>query len=77
MLDNLPPLLRDLILVLAASLLTWAGADLVPYLKDMGGVAAIAGALLTTLVAILTPIVRGYGVGARRRGAVADDRYGR
>lgn len=64
MLDSLPPLLRHLILVLIASLLTWAGADLVPYLRDMGGVAAIAGALLTTLVAILTPLTRQYGIGA-------------
>jgi hypothetical protein len=74
MLDSLPPLLRHLILVLIASLLTWAGADLVPYLKDMGGVAAIAGALLTTLVAILTPLTRQYGVG--RRG-VADEKFRR
>jgi hypothetical protein len=76
MLDSLPPLLRHLILVLIASLLTWAGADLVPYLRDMGGVAAIAGALLTTLVAILTPLTRQYGAFQRKAGP-ADAKFRR
>jgi hypothetical protein len=62
--DGWPPQLRHLALMLAASLLSWAGSDLVPWLRDQPAVAAWAAPLVVLLVAALTPLTRQYGVGA-------------
>jgi hypothetical protein len=66
MLDRLPPEVRHLLLMLAASLLGWAGSDLVPGLQDRGGAAALLAPVVMTLVTILTPLTRQYGVGSDR-----------
>jgi len=69
MIDNLPTWLRDLIFGLAATLVAWAGTDLVPVLKDKGGIAAIAGAALAVVVAAVAPwFTKAYGVGSARKG---------
>jgi len=64
MLDRLPPQLRHLLLMLAASLLAWAGSDLVPWLRDEPAAAAWAAPLVVLLVNVLTPLTRQYGVGS-------------
>jgi hypothetical protein len=66
MLDRLPAWARHLLIALISALLAWAASDLVPILTDQGGLAAVAGAVLTSLLLVLTPLVRQYGVGARR-----------
>jgi len=68
MLDNLPPIVRHLVLMLLATAAAWAGSDLVPWLQDQGGLAAITGALMAALVAVVTPLTRQYGVGRREAG---------
>lgn len=67
MLDSLPPMVRHLLLMLAATLLAWAGTDLVPWLEARPGVGAVAAALVTAAVAYATPLVRQYGVGSAPR----------
>jgi hypothetical protein len=66
MLDHLPAWARHLLIALISALLAWAASDLVPILTDRGGLAAVAGAVLTSILLVLTPLVRQYGVGARR-----------
>lgn len=66
MLDALPPLVRHLVLMLAACLLAWAASDVVPWLQGQGGLAAAVGAFLVAALAVLTPLTRQYGIGARR-----------
>jgi hypothetical protein len=64
MLDKLPAFARHFALLVLAAALTVAGAEVVPALQDQGGVAAVVGALLTALIAYLTPLTRQYGVGS-------------
>lgn len=68
MLDNLPPIVRHLIIGLLMGLLGWGSSDLVPWLGEHGPAAAIAGVLLGQVLLVVTPLVRQYGVGARRPG---------
>lgn len=77
--DTFPPLLRHLLLILGAALLTWVGSDIVPWLRDQGGaVPALLAALVTTAVAILSPLIRDYGVGARPpAGGAVDEKFRR
>lgn len=70
-LDGLPPFLRHLILMMLATLLSWAGSDLVPLLNGHPGWGALAGTLLVAILAWVTPMTRQYGVGARS-GAARD-----
>lgn len=64
MLDTLPPVVRHLVLMLAAGLLSWASTDLVPLLQGQPGWGAVAGAVLTALIAYVTPLTRQYGIGS-------------
>jgi hypothetical protein len=64
MFDTWPLWARDLAIALMATLLAWAGHDLVPIMSEQGGAWALAGSLLAMLVTTLTPwLTRGYGVG--------------
>ena len=67
MLDKLTPALRHLALLLLAAALTaltsWVQSDLGGVLADTA-LAPFAGAVVTVLLAVLTPLTRQYGVGA-------------
>lgn len=64
---SLPAPVRHLVLIVAAVLLTWAGTDVVPFLQDQGSVVgAVVAAALSAVLAVLTPLVTSYGVGAQR-----------
>jgi len=64
---SLPAPFRHLVLVLAAVLLTWAGTDVVPFLSNQSNVTgAVLAAALTAVLAVLTPLVTSYGVGAQK-----------
>lgn len=70
-LDRLPAWARHLLLMLAASLLAWAGTDLVPLLRDQGGLwAALGVPLVLLLLNAGTGLTRQYGArsGDRNRG---------
>jgi hypothetical protein len=77
LLDRVPRIVRHLLIQLAAVLLAWGASDLVPWLGQHGGVAAIAGALLGQLLLIVTPLVRTYGVGQPAAGPRPDGGYAR
>ena len=65
MLDLLPAPARHLAFALIAVLLAWGSTDLVPLLNGQPGWGALAGALCTSLIAYLTPLLtRQYGVGS-------------
>lgn len=64
MLDKLSPEIRHLILITFTALVTWAGTDFVPLVKDTPHYGPIMAVLLTTLITYLTPITRQYGVGS-------------
>lgn len=72
MLDKLAPVLRDLALLVLGAVLTaltqWVGTDLTDVLRGWPAVAPFAGAIVTVLLAILTPLVRTYGTGSGKRG---------
>ncbi len=68
MLDKFAPHVRHLLLLLLAGALTWAGTDLVPFLKEQEGIAQVAGVAVTMLIAWLTPLTRQYGVGSTSEG---------
>lgn len=60
-LDRLPTWARDLILMIAAGILTWLGTDIVPMLQDKGGASALAAAALLLVINAVTPLTRAYG----------------
>lgn len=68
MLDRLAPVLRHaallIIMALATALTEWLGTDATAVLQGLPYVAPFAGAIVTILLAILTPLVRQYGVGS-------------
>lgn len=67
MLDGLNPAVRHLVLMVLPILLGWAATDLVPALQGANPVVgAVAGVLLSALLAWLTPLTRQYGVGSRQ-----------
>jgi hypothetical protein len=73
MLDALPTWARDLVLMLAAALLGWAGTDLVPILHDQGGTAAVVAPIIVGVINALTPqLTRAYGLGRRPAGDAQD-----
>lgn len=74
MLDKLPPMLRHLVLMLAAALLSWAGTDLVPWLNGQPGWGALAGVFTAALIAYLTPLVKQYGLFQDGRHEATGDR---
>jgi hypothetical protein len=61
----LPAPLRHLLLAVATVLLTWGTTDAVPWLQGQTGYGALVGGLLAAFLAIVTPLVTSYGVGAR------------
>ena len=67
MLDKLTPLLRHLALLILAAVVTafvsWIQSDLPGVLAETA-LAPFTGAIVTALVAVLTPLTRQYGVGA-------------
>lgn len=65
MLDHFPTWARDLTIALSATLLAWIGSDIVPLMKDHGGLAAILAPLVLGIVTATLPITRAYGVGSR------------
>ena len=69
MLDNLSPIWRHAILILLSAVLSWAASDLVPWLREQpDGWAALAGGVVTVLLAVATPLTRQYGAGAPNAG---------
>lgn len=64
MLDKLSPAARHLALLVISAVLGWAGTDLVPSLQGNNPIiATLVGALVTMLIAYVTPLTRQYGVG--------------
>ena len=61
---TLPAPLRHLVLAVASVLLAWAGTDGVAWLKDLPGSGALLAGLLAAVLAVITPLVNSYGVGA-------------
>ena len=66
MLDRLPTWARDLILMLVASLATWAGSDLVPLLEGKGGAAAALASVIVLLINAISPMTRAYTLRGER-----------
>lgn len=69
MLDSLPPVLRHLVLLLIAAVLTavaqWVGTDLGGVIAQYApALAPVAGLIVTVVLAVLTPLTRQYGVGS-------------
>ena len=62
MLDRFPPAVRHLLLMLLAAVLTWLSMDFVPNIT--GPLAAVGGAVVSILLAWVTPLTRQYGVGS-------------
>lgn len=63
----LPAPVRHLVLIVAGVLLAWLGTDIVPLLENQSNVVgAVLSAALTAVLAVVTPLVTSYGVGARR-----------
>lgn len=67
MLDKIPAEWRHITLMLAAALLGWA-SDNVLNLGLPPLVASLAGVLVATAIAWLTPITRQYGIGKPQAG---------
>lgn len=63
MLDKLPPAVRHFSLMLIAALLAW-GVDTLPRLNIDPILASLCGAVLTMVIAYVTPLTRQYGVGS-------------
>lgn len=63
----LPAPVRHLVLIAAGVLLAWLGTDIVPFLQNQSNiVGAVTSAALTAVLAVVTPLVTSYGVGAQR-----------
>ena len=75
MLDTLPAWARHLALLalgaLLSALVTWVQSDLSGVLGDTV-LAPFAGAIVTVLLAVLTPLTRQYGVGSAATGMPTD-----
>jgi uncharacterized membrane protein (DUF441 family) len=64
---QLPAPVRHAVLLVASVLLAWLGTDVVPLLQNQSNVTgAVLAAALTAVLAVVTPLVTSYGVGARR-----------
>jgi hypothetical protein len=67
LLDRLPPWARDLVVAVAPGIIGWVASDVVPALRDQGGAAAVAAAVLASLVYTMTRIfTEQYGRGSSR-----------
>lgn len=63
----LPAPARHLVLMSASVLLAWLGTDIVPFLQDQSNITgAVTSAALMAVLAVVTPLVTSYGVGAQR-----------
>jgi hypothetical protein len=66
----IPPVVRDLLVLLAGAALTWIGQSALPaagpWLAEHPPLGPLAGALLAQLLLVLTPLTREYGVGSGR-----------
>ena len=75
MLDRLSPAVRHLALLALGALLSalaaWVQSDLSGVLGDTV-LAPFAGAIVTVLLAVLTPLTRQYGVGSSATGMPTD-----
>jgi hypothetical protein len=58
---------RHMILAVLTAGLSWGATDLVPSLQARGGVAAAVAVAIGGVLAVLTPLVDSYGVGAAPR----------
>lgn len=71
MLDKLPPLVQDALILLGGALLAWVGQDLMPilgpWLAARPPLGPLAGALLAQVLLVLLPLTRQYGRGAPGR----------
>lgn len=65
--DRLPTWLRDLLLMLVASIMAWVGSDVVPILEHKGGAAAVLASVVVLVVNALTPITRAYTLSGEQR----------
>lgn len=65
--NALPVWAQHLLIGLLAAVLAWAGTDLVPVLRGLGGVWAVLAGLVPVIIGVLTPITRQYGVGAPKK----------
>lgn len=64
---SLPAPVRHLVLIVLSVVLAWAGTDVVPFLSNQSNVTgAVLSAALAAVLAVLTPLVSSYGVGAQR-----------
>jgi hypothetical protein len=62
---KLPAPVRHVILLALSVVIGYVGTDVVPDLSDRSPVVGVlAGALVTAVLAIVTPLVSSYGVGA-------------
>lgn len=61
--DRWPHIIRDLSLAVMPPTVAWISAELVPQLQALGGGWAVVAGATVSLVALLTPITRRYGVG--------------
>ncbi len=61
---TLPAPVRHLVLAMASVLLAWLGTDGVSWLGDLPGSGALLAGLLAAVLAVVTPLVTSYGVGA-------------
>lgn len=58
-----PAPVRHLLLLLASTLLGWAGTELIPFLEDQPRYGVIAAAIVAAVLAYATPLVNAYGAG--------------
>jgi hypothetical protein len=64
---SLPAPFRHLVLLVLSVVLAWAGTDVVPFLSNQSNVTgAVLSAALAAVLAVVTPLVSSYGVGAAR-----------
>lgn len=64
---TLPAPVRHFILLMVSAVLTVVGAEIIPDLQERSTVAgAVVAAALTAILAVVTPLVSAYGVGAPR-----------
>lgn len=72
---SLSPEVRHAIVVIVSAMLAWAASVAVPFLNGQTGLTAALGAVLTAILAVLTPAVQAYGVGSNDA-AGNHDRHG-
>jgi len=70
---KVPPIVRDLLVLLGGAVITWAAQDampiLGPWLAQHPPLGPLLGALIAQILLVLTPLTSEYGVGAGRHRA--------